>query len=85
MVRIVQEAEWASESVRTGAEILAPTGIKSPDRQARSKSLYQWVIPARIYAYIFMQFIPTVCWQTLSEITFKFTGLPTELEKSSVM
>ena len=35
-VPIVSEAGWASEPVWTGAENLAPTGIRSPDRPARS-------------------------------------------------
>jgi hypothetical protein len=39
-VPIVQEAEWAPGPVWTGAENLAPTGIRSPDRPARSQSLY---------------------------------------------
>ena len=39
-VPIVQEAGWAPGSVWTGAENLAPTGIRSPDRPARSESLY---------------------------------------------
>jgi len=33
-VPIVQEAEWAPGPVWTGAENLAPTGIRSPDRPA---------------------------------------------------
>jgi hypothetical protein len=37
---IAQEGRWAREPVWTGAENLAPTGIRSPDRPARSKSLY---------------------------------------------
>jgi hypothetical protein len=40
-VPIVQEAVWASGTVWTGAENLAPTGIRSPDRPARSQSLYR--------------------------------------------
>ena len=40
-VPIVQEAGWAPEPVWTGAENLAPTGIRSPDRPARSESLYR--------------------------------------------
>jgi hypothetical protein len=40
-VPIVQEAVWAPGSVWTGAENLAPTGIRSPDRPARSLSLYR--------------------------------------------
>ena len=40
-VPIVQEAGWAPWPVWTGAENLAPTGIRSPDRPARSQLLYQ--------------------------------------------
>ena len=39
-VPIVQEAGWAPGLVWTGAENLAPTGIQSLDRPARSQSLY---------------------------------------------
>ena len=40
-VPIVQEAGWAPGPVWTGEENLAlPTGIRSPDRPARSQSLY---------------------------------------------
>jgi len=34
-VLILQEVGWASGPVWTGAEHLAPTGIRSPDRPAR--------------------------------------------------
>ena len=40
-VSLVQEAGWAPGSVWTGAENLAPTGIRSPDRPACSQSLYR--------------------------------------------
>jgi hypothetical protein len=40
-VPIAQEAGWAPGPVWTGAENLAPTGIRSPDRPARSESLYR--------------------------------------------
>jgi hypothetical protein len=40
-VPIVQEAGWASEAVRIGAENLAPTGLRSPDLPARSESLFR--------------------------------------------
>ena len=40
-VPIVQEAVWNPGSVWTGAENLATTGIRSPDRPARSESLYR--------------------------------------------
>jgi hypothetical protein len=39
-VPTVQEAGWDPGPVRTGAEYLAPTGIRSPDHLARSESLY---------------------------------------------
>jgi len=39
-VPIVQEAGWAPGPVWMGAE-KSPTGIRSPDRPARSKSLYE--------------------------------------------
>jgi hypothetical protein len=39
-VSIVQEAVWAPGSVWTGAEKLAPTGIRSPDRPAGIASRY---------------------------------------------
>jgi hypothetical protein len=40
-VPIVLEAGWAPGPVWTGAENLAPTGIQSADRPARSRSLYR--------------------------------------------
>jgi hypothetical protein len=40
-VRIVQEAVWDPGPVWTGAENLAPTGFRSPDRTARSQSRYR--------------------------------------------
>jgi hypothetical protein len=36
----VQEAGWAPGPVWTGAESIASTGFRSPDRPARSESLY---------------------------------------------
>ena len=42
---IVQEAGWAPGPVWTGAENLAPTGIRSPDRPAHSESLYRLSYP----------------------------------------
>jgi hypothetical protein len=39
-VPFVQEAGWAPGPVWTCAKNLAPTGIRSPDRPARSQSLY---------------------------------------------
>jgi hypothetical protein len=48
-VPIVQEAGWAPGPVWTGAENLAPTGIRSPDRPARSQSLYRLCYLAHIH------------------------------------
>jgi hypothetical protein len=44
-------AVWNSEPVRTGAENLASTGIRSPDRPARSQSLYRLRYPAHYKYY----------------------------------
>ena len=44
-VSIVEEAGWAPEPVWTGAENLAPTGVRSPDRPARNESLYRLSYP----------------------------------------
>ena len=44
---IVQKAGWVPGQVWTGAENLAPTGIRSPDRPARSKSLYRLRYPGQ--------------------------------------
>ena len=41
----VQGAGWAPGPVWIGAENLAPTGIRSPDRPARSESLYRLSYP----------------------------------------
>jgi hypothetical protein len=40
-VLIVKEVGWAPGPVWTGAEYLAPTGIRSLDSPARSQSLYR--------------------------------------------
>jgi len=45
-VPIIQEAGWAPGPIWTGAENLAPTAVRSPDRPARSQSLYQLSYPA---------------------------------------
>jgi hypothetical protein len=45
-VPIVQEAGWAPGPIWTGAENLAPTGIRSPESPARSQSLYRLSYPA---------------------------------------
>jgi hypothetical protein len=50
-VPIVQEAGWAPGPVWTGAENLAPTGIRSPDRPARTQLLYRLSNPAHLISY----------------------------------
>jgi len=50
-VSIVQEAGWAPGPVWTGAENLAPTVIRSPNRPAHSQSLYRLSYPARLLQY----------------------------------
>ena len=50
-VPIVQDAGWAPGPVWTGAEILAPTGTRSPDRPTRSQSLYRLRYPAHKLDY----------------------------------
>jgi len=53
-VPVVQEAEWAPGPVWTVAENLASTGFLSPDRPARSQSLYRLSYPAhRVGHYAF--------------------------------
>ena len=44
----VYEVGWAPGPVWTGAENLALTGIRSPDRPARSQSLYRLRYPATL-------------------------------------
>jgi len=45
----VQEAGWAPGPVWTGAEKSRPTGNRSPDRPARSQSLYRLRYPAHVW------------------------------------
>jgi hypothetical protein len=47
---------WASGPVWTGAENLAPTGIRSPDRPARSESLYRLRILSLCVFFVFKKF-----------------------------
>jgi hypothetical protein len=44
----VQEAGWATGPVWTVAENLAPTGIRSPDRPARSNPYTDWATPGHL-------------------------------------
>jgi hypothetical protein len=47
-VPIVQEAGWDSVPVWTGAENLVPTGIRSPDRPARSSVAIPTELPGPV-------------------------------------
>ena len=58
-VSIVQEAGWAPGPVWTGAANLVPTGIRSPDRPARSGSLYRLSYRAHFYYLLFTLFTET--------------------------
>ena len=46
-VPIVREAGWAPGQVWTGADNLAPNGIRRPERPARSESLYRLSYPGQ--------------------------------------
>ena len=54
-VPIVQEVWWAPGPVLTLAENLSPTGIRSPDRPARSQSLYRLSYRAHHYPVQYIQ------------------------------
>jgi len=47
-LRVRQGAGWAPGAVWTGAENIASTGIRSPDRPARSESLYRLRYPGPV-------------------------------------
>jgi hypothetical protein len=59
LVPTVQETGWAPEPVWTGAENLAPTGIRSPDHPACSQSLYRLSYPAHVYINKVIKLKPT--------------------------
>ena len=48
---LYRRAGWAPGPVWPGVENLAPTGIRSPDRPARSQSLYRLRYTAHTYQY----------------------------------
>jgi len=72
LIPIVQEAGWAPGQVWTGAENLAPTGIRSPDRPARSQSLYWLSYPAHIiWIYVHINIETDTlhnCWMLLLQL-----------------
>ena len=61
-VPIVQEAGWAPGLVWMGAENLAPTGIRSLDRPARSKSLYRLSYPSPSKNTVTSIFVTMMSW-----------------------
>ena len=61
LLPIVQETGWAPGSVWTGVENLASTGIRSPDRPARSQSLYRLRYAAHNLAEVYWYFTETCC------------------------
>jgi len=68
-VPIVQEAGWAPGPFWTGAENLAPTGIRSLDRPARSQSLYRLSYPALWHcAYFIIFWICSVRWLNIWKV-----------------
>jgi hypothetical protein len=50
-VPFVHEAGWTPGPVWTGADNLAPTGIRSPDRPDRNQSLYRLSYPDYIVGW----------------------------------
>ena len=72
-VPTVQEAGWAPGPVWRGAENLASTGIRSPDRAARSQSLYRLRYPAHIHSRVCNNFCfctATLVTRTSLNVTF---------------
>jgi hypothetical protein len=67
-VPIVQEAGRASGPVWTGAENLATTGIRSPNRPAHRQSLYRLRYPALIKLIKGSKFVPHVLKEISSSV-----------------
>ena len=67
-VRTEQEAGWAPGPVWTGAENFAYAGIRSPDRPARSESLYR--LRYTIYIYIYICVCVCVCVCVYDKVTY---------------
>jgi hypothetical protein len=80
----VQGAGWDPGPVWTGAENIAPTGIRSPDRPARSQSLYRLSYPAHVmkcYSKI-MSLTPTNIIQVCA-VQFDGVGIVTKEVKNN--
>jgi len=83
----VQEAGWPSGRVWTGAENLAPTGTQSPDRPARSQSLYRLRYPAHVLVETQCEEVSSDTWRRLfsqagSSAPAKFAASVVMLEKA---
>ena len=61
-VPIVQEAGWVPGPVWTGAENLTSTGIRTPDRPARSKSLCRPRYPGPTLYYYYYYYYYYYLW-----------------------
>jgi hypothetical protein len=72
-VLIVQEAGWAPGPVWTDAENLALTGIRSPDRPARSESLYQLSYPGPLIPAIHKTYLSVPSTSTESKHSAEHT------------
>jgi hypothetical protein len=70
-VPIVQETGWARGLVWTGGKS-RPTGIRSPDRPARSHSLYRLSYPA----HNFIRYYPIICLERIKQTTRMQNCLP---------
>jgi len=77
-VPIVREAGWAPGPVWTGAENLAPTGIRSSDRPVRSQSLCRLRCPAHFYCVLLPCIILKILLVVTSEFLFE-TSFPPPL------
>ena len=65
-VPVVMEAGWISGLVCTGAENFAPTGIRSPDRPARSQSLYRLNHPGSVTRVTFAKIVVPLHYHKIS-------------------
>ena len=66
-VPIVQEIGWAPGPVWTGAENLAsPTGIRSPDRPARSVVAVSTELTRTTFIYLFISFIHSFTYKAVT-------------------
>jgi hypothetical protein len=68
-VSIVQEAGWAPGSVWTAAKNLAPTGIRSPDRQIRF-----FVIEDVLFLFIQLPYVDLLCVMATPWIAIRTSG-----------